>query len=243
MMPSCSFVGRSRLVREYSRALPRPIIACLALVSVPLFLGCANKTVRPEADAGPRGTRYYGLGATPQDASSDDVLVEGIVDRAVAEDAWNGEFAPQADAHIVLTILRGTRDARSRLQLTREKQLVYRQELPFEYLPFSFEVKGNREIWVAAGDEFLFYVDVLNHAGNEFYAGDLINEEPAPFHGTKYSLNVGITGLEACVIPHASLCAERVPEGGIPVPEFGETVLDAGTESEVAPIHTPDASE
>jgi hypothetical protein len=192
----------------------------LLSVCVALALpACDNpRQTRDPVGSGPP-TRYYSFDAGPVDAGpTNELLFDGYIERVIAEDAWNGEFVTQPGAHVVFNVVRGTQDARNRFELHNEKNLVYRDDIPVSYVPFTFEIKGNRNAWLAGGDVFLFYVNLYNHAGEDFLAGDLLNEEPTLFLGAPTSLKVHLTGLESCTPPQASLCAERLPEGGIPVP-------------------------
>lgn len=95
------------------------------------------------------------------------LLVAGTVERQAS--GFQGEFVPTADAHVRIS-------ARAYVGADAPAELVAEADVPLDTeLPFTYELRGDVDPATLAEASLIVDVQIVNHAGDEIAAGDLLS--------------------------------------------------------------------
>lgn len=125
-----------------------------------------------------------------------DLVLDVALKREHSDTAWNEPFVPKAEAHVRVSL------ARNEHMADAPVHTIATWDVPASKVPSRVQWHADSAAVLGDGSEFLFFIDVYNHKGDEPRVGDLgseyVNELTA-----KEKATVLLTGLELCGSPES----------------------------------------
>ena len=124
-----------------------------------------------------------------------DLLLDVTLVREKTDTSWNEPFVAQTDAHVSVSIARNEHIADGPVNT------IATWDIPATTVPTRVQWYGDQASILADGDEFLFFIDIHNHEGDEPRVGDLGSEYVNELAAGGKGATVKLTGLEHCDSP------------------------------------------